>query len=82
MSNMSYCRYENTAADMQDCYEAIRYDGLNDLSGNERKSAHELYEAAMKFIAEYEKVSSWLCRWVDTPDGRRILTTYYKEDKQ
>ena len=58
MSNMSYCRYENTAADMQDCLDAIRYDGLNDLSGSERKCAHELYEAAMKYIAEYEKVSS------------------------
>ncbi len=82
MSNMSYCRYENTAADMRDCLDAIRYDGLNDLSGSERKCAHELYESAMRYIAEYEARSSWLCRWVNTPDGKRILTTYYKEDKQ
>ena len=23
MSNLSYCRFENTARDLQDCYEAI-----------------------------------------------------------
>jgi hypothetical protein len=82
MSNMSYCRYENTSADMQDCLDAIRYDGLTDLSGSERKCAHELYEAAMKYIVEYEANSHIIARWVETPDGRRILTTYDKEDKQ
>mgnify|MGYP000513019022 CR=1 FL=1 len=35
MSNMSYCRFENTAADMRDCLEAMQdenfdFDELNE----------------------------------------------------
>lgn len=69
MSNLSYCRYENTAADMQDCYDAIRYDGLNDLSGSERKCAHKLYETAMKYIKEYEKRSGITIMPVESVHG-------------
>jgi len=40
MSNMSYCRFENTFRDLQDCYEhmhAREGDGDDDLSEREAK---------------------------------------------
>lgn len=72
------CRYENTAADMQDCLDAISSVGLNDLSVSERTCAHKLYEAAMKYIVEYEANSHIIARWVDTPNGGKVLTSYKK----
>lgn len=46
MSNMSYCRFENTLADLQDCLEALEDGALNnsDMSDIERESALELIE--------------------------------------
>lgn len=32
MSNMSYCRFENTAKDLLDCLIAIENEEINDLS--------------------------------------------------
>ena len=32
MANMSYCRFENTSADLEDCYDAIENDELENLS--------------------------------------------------
>ena len=69
MSNLSYCRYENTAANMQNCLAAISSVGLNDLSVSERTCAHKLYEAAMKFIAEYEKRSGITIMPVESVHG-------------
>jgi len=31
MGNMSYCRFKNTSMDLQDCFEAIENNELNDL---------------------------------------------------
>lgn len=36
MSNMSYCRYSNTAPDFEDCLKALCNDGLADLGETER----------------------------------------------
>ena len=69
MSSMSYCRYENTSAYMQDCLDAIRNDGLNELSSSERNYAHKLYEAAMKYIKEYEKRSGITIMPVESVHG-------------
>jgi hypothetical protein len=35
MGNMSYCRFENTAADLRDCLDAIRRGETDDLSSYE-----------------------------------------------
>ena len=37
MPNMSYCRFENTVNDMQDCLNAIEDREVNDLSDYEVK---------------------------------------------
>ena len=41
MSNMSYCRFENTAADLQDCLEAIEDREINDLGSQYEVDALE-----------------------------------------
>lgn len=48
MGNMSYCRFENTLAGLQDCYEHIRD---SDLSESESLARHHLIEMC-KYIAE------------------------------
>uniref|UniRef100_A0A6H1ZNE8 Uncharacterized protein n=1 Tax=viral metagenome TaxID=1070528 RepID=A0A6H1ZNE8_9ZZZZ len=47
MGNMSYCRFENTLRDLQDCYENMD----NDLSNSE-KLAHDRMIVLCRRIAE------------------------------
>ena len=39
---MSYCRFENTFNDLQDCYEALGEKELDELSETEKKYAKRL----------------------------------------
>jgi len=43
MSNMSYCRFENTLSDLQDCYENMETE-KDDLSEKEKVALEELIE--------------------------------------
>ena len=54
MGNMSYCRFENTLADMRDCLFAIE-EGLDveELSDYEISALHEFSHVARQ-IANYE----------------------------
>ena len=54
MGNMSYCRFENTLADMRDCLFAIE-EGLDveELSKYEISALHEFSHVARQ-IANYE----------------------------
>lgn len=56
MSNMSYCRFENTVQDMQDCINALD-EGLNDLEAMMRSASSWQEAHAMKRFIE-------LCREV------------------
>jgi len=38
MSNMSYCRFQNTVSDLDDCYEAIDDDDLSEAETKARRS--------------------------------------------
>lgn len=40
--NMSYCRFENTYGDLQDCYDALAEKDLDELSESEKKYAKKL----------------------------------------
>jgi len=51
MSNMGYCRFENTLPDLRDCYEHINDD---DLSDREIKSRRRLLELCALIASEYE----------------------------
>ena len=44
MSNMSYCRFENTARDLGDCVEAIQNGETDDLSRYEVQGLSDLLE--------------------------------------
>ena len=50
MSNMSYCRFENTAVDLSDCLEHIE----DDLEGYEFKARKRLISLARR-IADYDE---------------------------
>lgn len=57
MSNMSYCRFENTLHDLGDCLEALEDGALDnqDLSDEERESALELIEMCGEIYANFSK---------------------------
>ncbi len=52
MSNMSYCRFENTLPDLQDCRDALG-DGLDGLSVSERLAARELVQMCKQIATEF-----------------------------
>ena len=52
MANMSYCRFENTANDLQDCFEHMG-DDINELSKSEKKNRLEILELAKDIIADF-----------------------------
>ena len=62
MSNMSYCRFENTSNDLQDCLEAMQelidnfgVDEYGDtLSKTELNAMHNMMPMAEEFIELYE----------------------------
>ena len=53
MGNMSYCRFENTLADMRDCLYALQ-DGLD---------AEELSEYEIDALAEFADVARQIARF-------------------
>lgn len=53
MSNMSYCRFQNTRNDFQDCryaMEEILEGGEEPLSGEELEAAKQLLDDAVEFV--------------------------------
>lgn len=67
MSNMSYCRFQNTGSDFEDCIEAMEeamWIGGMDLSEEEARAMDEMYEQAQRFIEEYRRLKE-----IDDEDG-------------
>lgn len=62
MSNMSYCRFENTAQDLQDCIDSLdnfngdKEEGYENLSRSEKSSADEMREMCETYIRIYDEV--------------------------
>jgi len=57
MSNMSYCRFENTAKDLQDCLEAIEKGDINDLGSQyEVDALEELLELCKQVVAYKDEI--------------------------
>ena len=54
MSNMSYCRFENTVRDLNDCLEALRRvaSGEEFLSKEELAKAKELVQICSEFVMD------------------------------
>ena len=53
MSNMSYCRFENTARALEDCLDAIMDYEFDEMSDREADGLQELLSLAQQ-ITEYE----------------------------
>lgn len=56
MGNMSYCRFENTYKDFEECYNALANDGINSLSESEKKWAYRLINEAINFAKDFEEL--------------------------
>ena len=51
MSNMSYCRFQNTAMDLADCVEALEnYWDMDDLSRDEINGLEDLLDYAQSIV--------------------------------
>ena len=51
MSNMGYCRFQNTLADLRDCYDAMQEDGA--LSEEEAKARLKLIKRCCIIADQY-----------------------------
>ncbi len=59
MSNMSYCRFENTYRDLKDCQEALQDEGgvegiEEEASQNEKPYIKDLIELCREIVDEFE----------------------------
>ena len=55
MPNMSYCRFENTVHDMQDCIYAIEEGDTSELSSSEVRALEEFLDLAREITnLEYD----------------------------
>ena len=55
MSNMSYCLFETTLSDLEDCEFALEEKGFNGLIGIEKKKAIKLVELCGRIFQNYGK---------------------------
>ncbi|HCY75961.1 MAG TPA: hypothetical protein DHV28_08560 [Ignavibacteriales bacterium] len=51
---MSYCRFENTFPDLQDCFKALSNEGLESLSETEKKYALKLIKVCRDLTDDFE----------------------------
>jgi hypothetical protein len=56
MSNMSYCRFENTSADLEDCLDAIQNGQFIDLSRYEKSGLRNLLETCEEILEYKEEI--------------------------
>ena len=66
---MSYCRFENTAKDMQDCIYAIEERDVYEFSAYELRGFKEVYELAQEIVSMED-------------DIERILEYYESSDTE
>ena len=59
MSNMSYCRFENTARDLEDCLDAIQSGEINDLGSQyEVDALEELLDLCRNVVAYKDAIQN------------------------
>ncbi len=56
MANMSYCRFENTLSDLEDCYEDMSFGkDFSELSQTEKQARNELVSLCKKIAEEFNE---------------------------
>tara|TARA_R110002110_G_scaffold333763_5_gene544790 strand:+ start:1123 stop:1329 length:207 start_codon:yes stop_codon:yes gene_type:complete len=66
MGNMSYCRFENTTIDIDDCLGAIQssYEECADLSNREVRALQRLLEQAEEIIDLSEEIELIIAKYL------------------
>ena len=64
MPNMSYCRFENTLADIRDCLDAFTTGGGRGLSPSEARAASHLIDACREVVEQFPDGSVKPWDWV------------------
>lgn len=54
MSNMSYCRFENTLVDLRDCVNALGEDGIP-IGEYEKVACEKMRELCKRYIEMYDE---------------------------
>ena len=62
MGNMSYCRFENTAADLRDCLSAIHRGETDDLSSYEISGLTNIMDMANELVEMEDDIIELLNR--------------------
>ena len=62
MGNMSYCRFENTAADLRDCLSAIHRGETDDLSSYEIAGLKNIMDMANELVEMEDDIIELLNR--------------------
>lgn len=57
MANMSYCRFQNTRSDMEDCMDALREEKR--LSGDEAKAGRWMFDDILSFCQDNGIIDSY-----------------------
>jgi len=71
MANMSYCRFQNTAQDLRDCYE---YFTASNLSAEEKRARARIADLCMMILDE--------CTDVEIDTHSKITITEYEEEEE
>ena len=50
MPNMTYCRFENTYSDLEDCVSSLESKNLEELSDQEKKFAKAMRELCEEYL--------------------------------
>lgn len=73
MANMSYCRFRNTRADMEDCLDAIAND--ESISKEEARAGRHLFDDFLSFCRDNGIIESFDSEMVD------VIFTRMEEDE-
>ena len=65
MCNMSYCMFENTVRDMEDCIERIEQNDVGDLSDSEQIAYEEFIEHCVNIAIDHGHEIDRDCEEVD-----------------
>jgi len=62
MSNMSYCRFENTSTDLKDCVLTMEEElndagDLEELGEYELRAFHQMKDLCERFLEAYERLT-------------------------
>ena len=60
MGNMSYCRFENTARDLQDCVNAINRGEIDELNDYEVEGLRDILELCEEILNDKDSIKEIL----------------------